>query len=167
MSGSEAIVPVMVAPEVTPEPETKTKMVRNRDGSYREVVFKGGKFSKKVDRREISEDQAKALARREAKNKDWWMKILTAQARLAQNVDDPEFATASTKAAEFMRAFMYGKLSLSDADKAAREHDGIKVVVVTQPPVQEGVDHTKIKKAEQPSWITAEAISTNEPPKAY
>lgn len=167
MADSEAIVPVTVAPEVPPGPEVKTKMVRNRDGSYREVTFTGGKFTKKKsDRREVSEDQAKALGRRLVKDEDAWTKILKAQIKLAQNVDDAEFATASTKAAEFVRAFLYGKLSLSDADKAAREHDGIKVVIVSQPPVQEGVDHTKIVKAEQPSWITAEVISTNDPQKA-
>lgn len=168
MSDSEAIVPTNVAPEVTPEPKNNVveKLVKNKDGSYRTAVFVNGKFSKRTDKREISEDQAKALGRRLVKSEDAWTKILKAQIKLAQNVDDAEFATASTKAAEFVRAFLYGKLSLSDADKAAREHDGIKVVVINQPPAQEGVDHTKILKPEQPSWLTAEVISTNEPPKA-
>lgn len=168
MSDSEAIVPVTVAPEVAPGPEIRTKLVKGKNGEVRELTFdKNGKFlKKKSDKRELNEDQSKSLARREAKKDDNWLKIIRAQIKLAQAVDNPETAQASTKAAEWLRALMYGKLSLSDSDKESREHDGVKVVIVTQPQAQEGVDHTKIEKPTQPSWIDAEVVSTNEAPKA-
>lgn len=165
MDDSEKIPEVV--PPSTPEDGSIVKIVRTKNGGTREaLVGKDGKFlKKKPDRREVNEDQARTIIRRELRTNDSWVKIVKAQIRLAQNVDAPDFAGASTKAAEWLALRTWGKPTISDSDKASREHEGIKTIIITQSPVSpDAIDHTKFERPTKPSWVNAEVVSTNEPP---
>ena len=163
----------VAAPEAVTEnkPTTSTALIRNVDGSFREVTKDSkGKFIKKVNRNEVNEDQQRSLGKRFMKEGNKWITVYKNLYRIAtKETQDPKEAAkdamASVKAAELLRLLLYGKVSMSEADKESLQENPIKTVVITLPNIPQGKDHTKIEKPTQPSWIDAEIVSTNEPPK--
>ena len=163
----------MVAPEAADEkkPTTSTALIRNVDGSFREVTKDSkGKFIKKVNRNEVNEDQQRSLGKRFMKEGNKWITVYKNLYRIAtkdagDSKEAAKDAMASVKAAELLRLLLYGKVSMSEADKESLQENPIRTVVLTLPNIPEGKDHTKIEKPTQPSWIDAEVVNTNEPPK--
>lgn len=160
---------VPVASPEAAKPVTTVALVRNRDGGFREVAKDSkGKFIKKVNRNEVNEDQQRSLGKRFMKTGEKWLGVYKNLYRIATKEDEGENAPksdmAAVKAAELLRLLLYGKVSMSEADKEALQENPIRTVIITNPNVPMGKDHTTIEKPTQPSWVDAEVVSTNTAP---
>ena len=149
----------------------KAIIVRTPNGGFREaLVGADGKFQRKptkaADSKMVSELGRKLLAAPEIdpktgrinkKAKQRVLKMYERMYEIATNRDsDPKAMMAAVHAFEILTTRVYGKPSPSTEELEKLEHDGIKIVVIEQPKLEQAapiVLEEKAKRPEKPSFI--------------
>jgi hypothetical protein len=169
MADSETkIEPVVEVAKVT------SITVRNRDGSFRTMnKDEKGHFIKKArplpSALEVTRTMRKFLEKTPAGQTE--SRILRITENIADIADcreldpktglrDPKMAMASVKAFEALWLRAYGKPSLSDDEKDALKHSGVKIVIVEAPTCLPAAEEPKEEK-KQPSFAEAEVVQQN------
>ena len=149
-------------------PGVTSLVVRNVDGTFRESLKNAkGHFVKKVKPLPSAHEMVRKLRKRLEQNitggdQQKLMEIFDFQISIANGTCgcDPKAQMAAVKAFEAIWLRAYGKPSLSDDEKEALKHDGVRIVIVEAPQCLPAAEEAKEEK-KQPSFADVLNVTTN------